>query len=53
MWCKECNHYINGFRARVQHQIEHNCLGFTHFFIVAYIEERRPKQKWKNGRRYK
>jgi len=51
MYCKKCNRYINGFKARVKHQMEHYCDGFTHFFVVAYIEGNRPRPKFNRGRR--
>lgn len=53
MYCKKCGYYINGFKARVKHQMEHYCDGFTHFFVVAIIEDKSPKQKWKHGKRFR
>lgn len=40
MYCKDCGRYINGFKARVKHQIDHGCYGFTDWFIVVLVGDR-------------
>ena len=40
MYCRTCDRYINGFKARIKHQEEHECLGFTDWFIVIYVGDK-------------
>ena len=52
MYCTECQHYINGEKAKVQHQLRDKCMGLKHIFDAKDVKVERPKpvynRRWRN-----
>lgn len=45
VWCKKCNQYINGVKAKRRHN-NTKCKGLTFIFHDNYIKKNGPKEPY-------